>query len=363
MSETRKVAPKRRGRMEDGKLHYVNNLARHPESGVYLYRFSFKGRVKTGSTGCYRLSEARDYVNALKGKLSLEGVGIRRKKVHTFRQAYEAWIAEIAPQKSKNYVDSMKTMLGNHVLPILGGFNVAEIDKTAFNTVTNKYTSTGRSVSSANNMIMQIKTILGFAVEKGWLVATPKVKRLEFQRKPKPILTEEDLDRFFEKIDSFGEPKISFLVRAQVYMGFRSDEAIHMKWSCVRKEQDVYTSYVADRTKNKQSPSMPIPTLMQPWFERMAKEHGTFGYICPNKDGKPHCRQFINFYMHKATSELGLPGTLTSHRLRATFANILNKRGVPINTLQKLMRHSRVETTMVYLEVREDELREAINKI
>ena len=47
MSEKRKVAPKRRGRMEDGKLHYVNNLARHPESGVYLYRLAVGDHVST----------------------------------------------------------------------------------------------------------------------------------------------------------------------------------------------------------------------------------------------------------------------------------------------------------------------------
>ena len=67
--------------MEDGKLHFVQNLAKHPESGVFLYRFAYRGRIFTGSTGCYRLNEARDYVNAIKGKLALESVGIKRNTV------------------------------------------------------------------------------------------------------------------------------------------------------------------------------------------------------------------------------------------------------------------------------------------
>ncbi len=61
--------------------------------------------------------------------------------------------------------------------------------------------------------------------------------------------------------------------------------------------------------------------------------------------------------------EAGLPEDITDHRLRASFANILNKRGVPLPTIQKLMRHSKVETTMIYIETREDETRQAINRV
>jgi site-specific recombinase XerD len=60
---------------------------------------------------------------------------------------------------------------------------------------------------------------------------------------------------------------------------------------------------------------------------------------------------------------VGLPTNLTNHRLRASFANVLNKRGVPLPTIQKLMRHSKIETTMIYIETREEEKREAINLV
>jgi site-specific recombinase XerD len=39
----------------------------------------------------------------------------------------------------------------------------------------------------------------------------------------------------------------------------------------------------------------------------------------------------------------------------------LNKKGVPLPTIQKLMRHSKIETTMIYIETHEDEMRSAIN--
>ena len=37
--------------------------------------------------------------------------------------------------------------------------------------------------------------------------------------------------------------------------------------------------------------------------------------------------------------------------------------GVPLPTIQKLMRHRRIETTMIYIETREQEMRNAINLV
>ncbi|MES2320828.1 MAG: site-specific integrase [Pseudomonadota bacterium] len=42
---------------------------------------------------------------------------------------------------------------------------------------------------------------------------------------------------------------------------------------------------------------------------------------------------------------------ITPHRLRGTFATLLSEEGVPIQTIQKVMRHKNPMTTMNYLEV------------
>lgn len=42
------------------------------------------------------------------------------------------------------------------------------------------------------------------------------------------------------------------------------------------------------------------------------------------------------------------------HRCRRTFASGLNKRGMPLNEVQKLMGHSDVNTTMSYIAIGDD---------
>ncbi len=355
-----KVRPRGR-RVEDGKLHFVQNLAKHPVSGVYLYRFSYLGRIYTGSTGCYRLVEARDYINAMKGRLSLEGVGIKKPKAITFRQCFDAWDEEIAPQMTPNYVRTLKGLLTLHALPIIGGFLVSQVDETAINGVMNRYL-VGRSRSGANSLGGYVGIILGFAVTKGWLDERPQIPMLQVQRKARPVVPGDLLDRFLEAVDAQGCLHASFLVRAQLLMGMRNHEARLMRWSGLRLDEKVF---IPDKTKNGDAPVMPIPEVMLVWFEKLKPEGGgTFGLICPGeKEGKPRGHDFTTRYIRRAAKAVGLPENITDHRLRASFANILNKRGVPLPTIQKLMRHSKVETTMIYIETREEEMREAINLV
>jgi len=353
-----KVRPRRR-RVDDGKIHFVQNLAKHPETGVFLYRFAYRGHIHTGSTGCYRLNEARDYVNAIKGKLALESVGIKRPKVVTFRQCFDAWMQERAPQRTRKYTRSLELMVGKHVLPYLGGLQLAKIDSTAINTILNRYLET-HARTGTNGLALNISALLGFAVEKGWIDRKPRVQMIPVQKKSRPVLAVDELERFLEAVDAQGNLHASFLVRAQLLMGMRNHEARLMKWSGLRLTQKVF---IPDKTKNGDAPVIPIPEAMLPWFEKLKPGQNPIGYICPARGGKPHCGHLATRYIKRAAKALGLSPSLTDHRLRASFANILNAKGVPLPTIMKLMRHSKVETTMIYIETREEEMRVAINLV
>jgi integrase len=104
---------------------------------------------------------------------------------------------------------------------------------------------------------------------------------------------------------------------------------------------------------------------MLPWVKTMAGvSGGTFGFICPGlKAGKPRTHDYTTPYIQKALKAAGLSDRITNHRLRASFANIQNKKGVPLPTIQKHMRHRRAEITKIYLETREQEMGDAINLV
>jgi len=77
---------------------------------------------------------------------------------------------------------------------------------------------------------------------------------------------------------------------------------------------------------------------------------------------RPRSKASVSDLLDQVALRIGL-GCLTQHRLRTGFCTILQQSGVPIKKIQKLMRHSRVETTMNYIEVEETELHEPVNDV
>jgi integrase len=155
------------------------------------------------------------------------------------------------------------------------------------------------------------------------------------------------------------------MVRAMLMMGMRSEETIKMKWAGYRP--DILT-YYPDLTKNNEASAMPIPPLMMEWFEKCRAERDKTGilspYICPSPrdPSKPRAKTTVTDLLDVIAKKMEL-GAITRHRLRASFATMLHQANVPVKTIQKLMRHKRIETTMTYIEVESSELQDAVNTV
>lgn len=92
----------------------------------------------------------------------------------------------------------------------------------------------------------------------------------------------------------------------------------------------------------------------------MAQRYPRMGYWFPGSDAGHIPHQRISARVAEVFRAVGIPkGSI--HRCRHYYATKLLREGVHIRRVQKLMRHSNLETTAAYTAVDEDELRDAIN--
>ena len=65
----------------------------------------------------------------------------------------------------------------------------------------------------------------------------------------------------------------------------------------------------------------------------------------------------------KIAKEAGIKDLTTLHALRHTFASQLVMKGVDLPTVQKLMGHSDIQTTMIYSHLSPDHLADVVDKL
>jgi site-specific recombinase XerD len=85
-------------------------------------------------------------------------------------------------------------------------------------------------------------------------------------------------------------------------------------------------------------------------------------FVFPSKDGgkiKEKLRRQIIIIAKKA----GIECLTKLHSLRHTYASHLVMKGVDLPTVQKLMGHSDIQTTMIYSHLAPDHLADAVEKL
>src|SRR5690606_12284700 len=77
-----------------------------------------------------------------------------------------------------------------------------------------------------------------------------------------------------------------------------------------------------------------------------------------------YANQKVNAYLKEITAVLGIPKNITVHSARHTFATTITlANGVPIETVSKLLGHTKISTTQVYARVLERKISEDMQKL
>jgi len=148
------------------------------------------------------------------------------------------------------------------------------------------------------------------------------------------------------------------IVIADLVTGMRMSELIHLKWVDVDMTRKQIT---VRKTKTHRNRTLPITgKLLENLLQRRYIER-TSEYVFTRRDGKPYKQGFDKGF-RAARKRAGITDA-NFHDLRRTYSTVLMDLGENERVIQKLLGHSRLETTARYLPVRDTRLQDAQEQI
>jgi len=138
------------------------------------------------------------------------------------------------------------------------------------------------------------------------------------------------------------------LVKTLFYTGARVSEFVHIQVSDLFLGLDPPQIYLA-HAKGGSDGYVPIlPILAQELRTHLAERRR--GYLFESNRGDKYSPRYIQLVVQEAARHARIEKHVTPHRLRASVATILLDAGMPLDQVQKFLRHKRIATTQIYAE-------------
>ncbi|RME25072.1 MAG: site-specific integrase, partial [Candidatus Zixiibacteriota bacterium] len=225
-----------------------------------------------------------------------------------------------------------------------------------------KHTRRGARAHTINFELGTLKTIFNLAVKWGYLTRNPVVGvsmlKVEDAKLPR-FLSKEECQRLLAACPAELYPVYFTFLNT----GMRKGELINLTWEDV----DLKTRKILIRPKSDWQPKtrpreIPINDGLHRLLTRLKKTKTDSPYVFPGPDGQ-RLTVKLREKLIRIAEQAGIADLTRVHTLRHTFASHLIMAGVDVPTVQKILGHSDIETTMLYTHLAPTHLTEAVNRI
>ncbi|WP_215222758.1 site-specific integrase [Echinicola shivajiensis] len=212
----------------------------------------------------------------------------------------------------------------------------------------------------ANNGVMKhlirLKKLMTLAFKMEWITKDPFLNyKFKFKKVQRNFLEQEELSRIENK--EFSIKRLDWVRDLFVfccYTGLSYIDSMNLKRLNMAKGIDGEQWLITSRKKTDEPVKLPL--LPKPLFiiekyknDPRSKANGT---LFP-----PISNQKMNSYLKEIADLCGIEKNLTHHTARHTFATTVTlMNGVPIETVSKMLGHSKIATTQIYARVVEKKI-------
>ncbi len=218
-----------------------------------------------------------------------------------------------------------------------------------------------------NNTVMKhierLKKMIQMAIRYEWLEKDPFVAfQQKFHHVERGYLTEDELKRIEEK--TFTILRLQYvkdLFIFSCYTGLAYIDVMHLTPEHIQIGIDKELWLITNREKTDTSVKIPIlPVAM----EIINKYKNDIKAKVQNRLFPNIANQKLNSYLKEIADICGITKNITFHLARHTFATTVTlTNGVPIESVSKMLGHTKISTTQIYAKVIEKKVGEDMSKL
>lgn len=225
----------------------------------------------------------------------------------------------------------------------------------------------GITPRSQARVLSGVRSFFRFLVLDGVVESDP-TELLEWPSLPDHlpvVLTLEEIDRIEDSIDlSKAEgARNRAIIEVLFSCGLRVSELVNMKLSDLYLEDRM----LLVRGKGNKERLVPVSNkaiadLKRWFFDRnlMKIKPGEDDYVFLNRRGAHLTRTMILIMVKRQAEEAGIKKTISPHTFRHSFATALLQGGADLRSIQAMLGHEKIDTTLVYTHISNEQLRKAI---
>lgn len=185
-----------------------------------------------------------------------------------------------------------------------------------------------------------IKVFYAYVIKKDCPYNIKKIKR----RKRLPsVLTRDEVLRLLAMISN---TKHRMMISLMYASGLRLSEVVALKVKDL--DLEVLSLHVRDSKQHKDRFTIISPKLV-PELREMVRGRKPGETLFISSFQKRYAKRTLQLILEKARSRAELNKRVTCHTLRHSFATHLKESGVDIKSIQQLLGHKSIKTTMIYI--------------
>ncbi len=287
-----------------------------------------------------------------------EILGVSETKKILFEDYAKEYLEYSKTNKSGRSYERDIISVNVHLVPYFKGKHLFDITSRMIESYKEKRVIRVKE-GTVNMELFAIKKMLRKAVDWGYLRSNPAsgVRGLKESPLPPKYLSREETRRLLDNCSGY----IHAMVATALQTGMRKSEIFNLQWSDVDFRNRIITVNNKEdwHPKNYEPRAIPMSNFLYGILSGLP-HHISSNYVFCKPDGNRFHRIWWSF--EKALRKAGLPH-IRFHDLRHTFASHLVMAGVDLATVQKLLGHRDIKTTMRYAHLAPDHLRSSIEKI